>query len=256
MGIYTLSVTNGPHVAPIIGGYVAQNLGWRWCLWLPAIFQGALCVTAALTLPETLFSRKTASTLIKRSYVEKLVNFKKVLPDRDVVANDFVNSYRMIQYLAVTLPAFYFATANTYGSTLFAVTGAKIASSVYHFNTAQTGLFIGVPLTVGCMLAEATTGWVSDIIVNAYAKRHGGYRKPEARLFLLPLCLLLPIGTATYGFCIEHGRPWIEPAICMGTVPSSTPGCRHSMEHSKPLTKRQLLPVGDAKWQPQLYTPI
>ncbi len=29
MGIYTVSVTNGPHVAPIAGGYIAGRLGWR-----------------------------------------------------------------------------------------------------------------------------------------------------------------------------------------------------------------------------------
>jgi MFS family permease len=216
MGIYTLSVTNGPHVSPIIGGFLAKRLGWRWCLWLPAIMQGALCVIAAFTLPETLFSRKTSSALIKRSYFEKLVYYKKVLPDRKIVANDYITPYRMIRYLAVTLPAAYFMTANTYGSALFAITGAKIAASVYGFDVAQTGLFIGLPLTIGCMLAEATTGWISDLMVNAYAKRHSGYRKPEARLFLLPFCLLLPIGTATYGYCIEHKRPWIEAAICMG----------------------------------------
>jgi MFS family permease len=35
MGIYTLSVTNGPHLAPIIGGYVAERIGWRWNFWIP-----------------------------------------------------------------------------------------------------------------------------------------------------------------------------------------------------------------------------
>lgn len=29
MGIYTVSVSNGPHVAPIAGGYIAERLGWR-----------------------------------------------------------------------------------------------------------------------------------------------------------------------------------------------------------------------------------
>lgn len=66
------------------------------------------------------------------------------------------------------------------------------------------------------MMGEASAGWVSDVIINAYARRHNGYRKPEARLYLIPLCLLLPIRIATYGFCIQHHRPWIEAAVCMG----------------------------------------
>ncbi len=35
MGIYTFFLTNGPHLAPLIGGFVAQNLGWRWCFNIP-----------------------------------------------------------------------------------------------------------------------------------------------------------------------------------------------------------------------------
>jgi MFS family permease len=217
MGLYTLSVTNGPHVSPIIGGYITQNLGWRWSLWVSAIIQGSLCVLVIFTMPETLFSRATASTLVERSYIQKLFFFGKVL-DRPIRLRDFGTPFRMIKYLAISLPAFYFATANTYGSALFAVTGAKIAASTYKFDVAQTGLFIGVPLTVGCMIGEGMTGWISDIIINEYAKRHNGYRKPEARLFLIPLCTLLCIGAATYGFGIQHHKHYIIPAICMGVA--------------------------------------
>ena len=35
MGIYTFFLTNGPHVAPLIGGYIAQNLTWRSCFTIP-----------------------------------------------------------------------------------------------------------------------------------------------------------------------------------------------------------------------------
>ena len=74
---------------------------------------------------------------------------------------------------------------------------------------------MGVPLTIGCIIGEGTAGWVSDAIINAYAKRHNGYRKPEARLYLIPLTMLLAIGTATYGYCIQSGKPWIDAAVVM-----------------------------------------
>jgi len=35
MGIYTVFLTNGPHLAPIIGGYLAKDLSWRWCFYIP-----------------------------------------------------------------------------------------------------------------------------------------------------------------------------------------------------------------------------
>jgi hypothetical protein len=103
----------------------------------------------------------------------------------------------------------------TYGSPLFAVTGSFICAKFFHFDLEQTGLFLGVPLTVGCLMGELSAGWVSDFILNTYAKRHDGYRKVEVRLWLLPLATLSSIGTALFGYCIQHHKPWIQAAVCM-----------------------------------------
>jgi MFS family permease len=35
MGIFTFFLTNGPHFAPLIGGFIAQNLNWRYCFTIP-----------------------------------------------------------------------------------------------------------------------------------------------------------------------------------------------------------------------------
>jgi MFS family permease len=103
----------------------------------------------------------------------------------------------------------------SYGSPLLAVTGSFICAQFYHFNIEQTGLFLGVPLTVGCIIRELSAGWVSDLIMNIFARRHGGYRKSEVRLCLLPLVLLTAVGTATFGFCIQEQRSWAQTAVCM-----------------------------------------
>lgn len=214
MGLYTVSVTNGPHVAPIAGGFIAEQLGWRWCFWVPGIMQAGLCLVLLFTFPETLFSRRDYSRIEERSYMQKLLFHGKIL-DRKIHPRDFVGSLRMAQYAAVTLPIIWYMTANTYGSALFAVTGAHICAKYFHFNVEKTGLFMGIPLTIGCMIGEASAGWVSDVIINAYAQRHDGYRKPEARLYLAPLTFLLGIGTALYGYCIQSKKPWIDAAVVM-----------------------------------------
>ena len=213
MGVYAWAVTNGPHIAPIAGGYAAQRYGWRWCIWIPAIVEGFLLILAIFTFPETLFSRRDFSRLEKRSFVQKLLFHSKIL-DRTIHLADFFLPLRMVKYAAVTFPCIMYMVNLTYGSPLFAVTGSYICAKYFHFNLQQTGLFLGVPLTVGCLIGELSAGWVSDAIINAYARRHGGYRKAEARLYLLPLVTLCAIGTATYGFCIEHRRPWIQAAVC------------------------------------------
>lgn len=217
MGIYTLCVNNGPHIAPIIGGYIAQNLSWRWCFYVPGIFQGLLWIVLLFTFPETLFSREDFSNLEGTSYWSKL-GFKGKVLNRTIRPKDFITPYRMIQYWAVLLPSMYWMTANTYGSALFAVTGSHLAAKLYKFDVAQTGLLMGLPLTVGCMIGEATAGWLSDLIINMYAKRHDGHRKPEIRLALMPGCLTLIAGVIAYGPCVQDHKPWISLAICMGVA--------------------------------------
>jgi MFS family permease len=124
----------------------------------------------------------------------------------------------MAKYAAVTLPCLMYMVNHTYGSPLFAVTGSFICAKFFHFNLEQTGTFLGVPLTVGCLIGEFSAGWVSDLVLNTYAKRHDGYRKVEVRLWLLPLTSLCAIGTATFGYCIQHHKPWIQAAVCMAVA--------------------------------------
>ena len=170
------------------------------------------------TLPETLFSREDFSNLESRkTYFSKMFYFGRIL-DRRLKSGDFVNAFRMAKYTAVYLPSIFFATTSTYGSILFAVTGASIASKVYHYNTFQTGLLMGLPLTVGCTLGEASAGWISDLMIDTYAKRHRGYLKPEVRLWLIPLCLPMSIGIIAYGFVVQESRPWIDLAVCMAVA--------------------------------------
>jgi MFS family permease len=224
MGIYAWATTNGPHVAPIAGGYIAQRYGWRWAIWIPAIILGVLFILALFTFPETLFSREQSNNLEARSYTQKLLFHGKVL-DRSIRVRDFLLPLRMTKYSAVTLPCITYMVTLTYGSPLFAVTGSFIGSTVYHFNLEHTGLFLGVPLTVGCLIGELSAGWVSDFILNTYAKRHGGYRKAEARLYLLPLVTLNTIGVATFGYCVEKHKPWIQAAVCMAVSGFGTQVC-------------------------------
>ena len=65
---------------------------------------------------------------------------------------------------------------------------------------------------------RTTSGWVSDLSINTYAKRHGCQRKAEARLYLLPLVTLSAIGVATFGYCVENHKPWIQAVVCMAVA--------------------------------------
>ncbi|KAG6832086.1 hypothetical protein H0H87_002914 [Tephrocybe sp. NHM501043] len=76
MGIFTLALTSGAHLAPIVGGYVARDFGWRWCFWIGSILNGnplrnrtgddviyaifstgMMFIVCLLFMPETIFDR-------------------------------------------------------------------------------------------------------------------------------------------------------------------------------------------------------
>lgn len=109
-------------------------------------------------------------------------------------------------------------TCFSYGTVLFATTGAQVFAEFYHFNVEQTGLILSIPLLIGCLIGELNAGWVTDWMVYRYAKRHDGIRKPEARLNAIWLALLIPIGVIIEGVCLTHFKTakWVGPAFGMG----------------------------------------
>jgi MFS family permease len=45
----------GPSIAPVIGGYTAQYLGWRWIFYLKTIIGGVLTILTFIFVKETLY---------------------------------------------------------------------------------------------------------------------------------------------------------------------------------------------------------
>lgn len=60
MSLWSVAPLNGPTTGPIIGGFVFQSLGWRWCNWIVLILAGC-SILAMLTMKETY-----APTILKR----------------------------------------------------------------------------------------------------------------------------------------------------------------------------------------------
>ena len=223
MGIYVVFVTNGAHLAAVVGGYTALNpsLGWRWCYWLPAIILAGTWVVLVFCLPETLYHRNNAtgqSLQTQNKPWRQLFTFVHAVDvKRRLTAWDFTHVFLMLKYPSVLLPAIYYSISFGLGSVLFAVTGASAFGGTYHFNTAQIGLCIGLSTFIGTLLGELAAGPVSDRILHVYAKTHNGKMKPEARLQATwPGFILIPAGVAIEGACLQYKTPWPGPVIGIG----------------------------------------
>lgn len=113
----------------------------------------------------------------------------------------------------------YYSISFGVGTVLFAVTGASIFGSIYHFDTAQIGLIIGIPTLIGSIIGEVCAGPVSDWILYIKTKRNNGIATPEARLQAIwPGFILMPAGVIIDGVCLQYKTHWIGPAIGMAVA--------------------------------------
>lgn len=220
MGLFTVILTTGAHLAPIIGGLVGQFLGWRWTFKLAAIMDGFMFLVIVVGLPETLYIRPGQSR----------VRLK---------ATDFVLPVlRMAKYPSVVFPAAYYAAQYGFGSILPAVTVAAIFAERFGWNTLQIGLAYGGALTIGGVLGEiVAAGWFLDALFRrAAAKRNDAPPAPEARLAgIWSGAILLPAGLLLYGFSLQYRTHWMVPLVgmgmsCFGLQPIATTCYTYSIE--------------------------
>lgn len=61
MAAFSAAPFLGPAIGPLVGGFVSDQLGWRWLYWVMLIVSGAIYILMVLTVPETY-----APTLLQR----------------------------------------------------------------------------------------------------------------------------------------------------------------------------------------------
>ena len=232
MGVYTVTMTNGSHLAPIVGGLTGQFLGWRWCFKMAAIFDGIMFMVIFFCLPETLYFRQpTAAALPQKpqmrfkAYVQRL-KLRTSHPDLKLRASEFViPSVKMMGYPSVIFPALYYASQYGFASILPAVTVATIFEKFFDWNVLDIGLAYGAALTIGGSLGDLCAGMVNDAIVKREKRKLGGRDpEPEVRLRAIwPGEILVPSGLLIYG-------EWFSFACQTYEL---TPLCRflHSVPH-------------------------
>ncbi|KAK4062886.1 hypothetical protein Trihar35433_8681 [Trichoderma harzianum] len=215
MGVYTISFLTGGHIAPLIGGYIEKNLSWHWCFYVPAIITGGVLVIFIFTVPETLYSRTPAALARpSQSWRSNMLMKRRAHPTRKVRLIDFFRPFQMMMYPSVTIPTWCYSLCFAYGSILFIITSANLFGKIYHFQPQQTGLLLGIPITVGSLIGELFAGGVSDWISERRALKRGGERCPEDRLLgIIPAAFLVPLGIIIEGVCLQNKTHWIGVAF-------------------------------------------
>ncbi|CAG8981941.1 hypothetical protein HYALB_00013889 [Hymenoscyphus albidus] len=219
-GVYSIFIVNGAHVAALIGGFLGEAAGWQWDYYLGALSTAVSLIVALFLFPETLFSRDPeflSNRTHERTCMQMLFSFRgNMIPGRKLRSSDFLQSFKMLQYPSVLFPFWYYTWAWTFINVMPAISLAYIYTKFYNFKPGPIGACLGISLSIGSIIGEVFAGRASDWIMYKMALRHSGKRKPEFRLYLLPLAALtMPLGLIIFGATVGR-TTYIPPLVGLG----------------------------------------
>ncbi|ROT35755.1 polyamine transporter 3 [Sodiomyces alkalinus F11] len=215
MSMWSMAPMNGPATGPIIGGFVFQYLGWRWCNWIVLIMTGIILL-AMFTVKETY-----APNILRA----KVARLRKETDDprwwcrydnRVSTMQVFKTSLGRPFVLAATEPILW--AFNIWVSTLYSilylcfVAYPIVFSQNRGWGPGMSGLaFTGIG--IGTFLAVACEPLVRRII-NAHPRDpKTGRIPPEAAARALALgAVLTPIGQLVFAWtCLPTSIHWAIP---------------------------------------------
>ncbi|KAF7347037.1 MFS general substrate transporter [Mycena venus] len=203
LGLVTVALINGPHVASLPAGFIAQNVGWRWTIILPSILTAVCWVLIILAMPETLYVRGQPPVESPGKYYRMRVTGTKAV-GRKLQLVDFARPFQMLKYFPIVVLGWFAAVAFTLGSVMPAQTVSALFHTYYKWGSARTGVALSVSTTIGGVLGEVVSGPVIDKLMERSRKRTGRVR-PESRLHgMWPAIFLLPAGLLMFGFSIAN----------------------------------------------------
>jgi len=222
--VYSLGPLFGPVVGPICGGFIAQQIGWRWVFWI-LLISGSLVTIGIETLnretnPRVLISRKVKRLQKELNRTDLRSCYEPEGPAHSaaqILTKGFLRPLIMLlKSPIVFLLSLYMAVIYGLLYLLF-TTITTVYIETYHWQPELCGLaYIG--LGGGFFLGILVVSKISDPTVVRMTKANGGVFEPEMRL---PACIFfacfIPISFFWYGWAADKAVHWIVPIL--GLIP-------------------------------------
>ncbi|OKL57415.1 hypothetical protein UA08_07658 [Talaromyces atroroseus] len=222
MGIWTLLVTVGGFLSPLLFGFVTQRIGYRWVYWILAITNAVQFLLYLVFGPETRYMGPEVNnrSAFRRQY---LTFFRRIDPT-PLTWYEFIEPLTLVTRSTVTVPGVAYTMVFLWGSILVTVEVPALLQEKYHLSVQALGLqFISTIL--GSFLGEVIGGAGSDYWMNSRRRRKQRNTPAEYRLWLSYFGFLFAIvGTIVFLTEIQFtpaGRWSIKPMVgatiaCMG----------------------------------------
>ncbi|KAI9371809.1 major facilitator superfamily domain-containing protein [Aspergillus egyptiacus] len=245
LGLWVLAIDSGLLVGPIFGGFL-NLVSPAWINWFNAILFGALLILELAFMPETLYPRSLMLTRMPLSpspstpadiesppLKQEQPQTKPTAESEDSAAVARTKSLPFLNYTLTPIPGLIhpplYTTLTRFVRT-FALPVIPLSVLGYSFlwywwvlsvitmvpaaypqysALIQGLLFLG--LLIGTVVSEVTcSGRLSDYIVGRLAKKNGGVRVAEMRLWLAyPAILLTVVGLILFGVSIDKSYHWM-----------------------------------------------
>ncbi|KAL4974747.1 major facilitator superfamily domain-containing protein [Aspergillus desertorum] len=241
LGLWVLALDSGLLVGPIFGGFL-NLVSTAWINWFNAILFATLLVLELFFMPETLYPRAvmlkrmpvtptTADTDIERPSPSRPTENEKATPGETEINIPRTKTLPFLNFRPLpSLPAAPFYTPVLRFMYLFALPTIPLAVLGYSFlwywwvlsvitmlpaaypsysPSIQGLLFIG--LLLGTVVSEVLcSGRLSDALVAKLAKRNGGVRVAEMRIWgVYPAALITAVGLILFGVSIDKSYHWM-----------------------------------------------
>lgn len=222
-GVWAQMVSLGAPLGAIIGGPVAQYLGWQWMLWLTAIINGVQALAYLLSFPETSQAHHLLYAESSKSSFSRLFLLPKRLPGQITMRIILEPIFLLRCPHLVLIVLAYAVTFAIISPGISAILPIALAD-IYDFDAVDQGLFF-IGSLVGVILGELLGGRGSDRIMNR--ERHqaivpGGnapiraIRYEKRIIIALPGYILAIVGVVIFGVTLENHTHWIAPCVGYG----------------------------------------
>lgn len=254
LGIYVLATSIGTYLGPLIGSYIADLQGWRWVGWWAVIISGGLLIVLYFALEETAFDRPAyledtsgsrtpevaaptekpapdSQTVVNetaiaieepKTYFQRI---KLITPAPNLIGTGFkqyvtrlVHTLRVFTFPAVIYSGIQWGAQDAWLTFYLTVEDTVWYDDPWNYSDAAVGL-MNVPCLIGAVIGCFWGGYISDMFVLWMAKRRGGIREAEDRLWIMyPVALFSPLGMLLFGIGSNNGWAWPAPYVGLGFI--------------------------------------